>query len=293
MGGNAMPSCARKDVVREGESGVYHCISRCVRHAFLLGKDRVSGRNYNHRRQWIAERLQLLVSCFAIDVCFDAVASNHMHLVLRVLPQLVDQWTDREVARRWLLVTPGKRYLDTPPPEPTEKQIDALVNDPEKLQQARKNLCNLSKFMAALNEHIARRANQEDGVTGAFWEGRFWCREVTDEAGLLTCGLYVDLNLIRAGESTTPEDSEYTSVYFRVQGAKSRQTGQEQQAEVQDGWLAPLTLSANDRVVASTTGPAGLRSGAAGDLVRQIFGPAGLGGPPGARKRWPAPRKGA
>ena len=39
-----MPAYARKEIVREGEVGMYHCVARCVRRAFLCGEDAVSGK---------------------------------------------------------------------------------------------------------------------------------------------------------------------------------------------------------------------------------------------------------
>src|SRR5688572_29735874 len=74
--------------------------------------------------------------------------------------------------------------------------------------------------MRSLNEHLARRANLEDGCTGRFWQGRFKSQALLDEVGLLTAMAYVDLNPVRAGIAPTPEDSEFTSIYQRIQALR-------------------------------------------------------------------------
>ena len=98
--------------MRDGEPGIFHCWQRCVRRAFLLGIDSLTGKDFNHRRQWMIERLELLVANFVIDVGFLAILSNHFHLVLRTNPRLVKRMGTWEVARRWLRVYPGRRVLD-------------------------------------------------------------------------------------------------------------------------------------------------------------------------------------
>ena len=206
-----------------------------------MGKDEKFGRDYGHRRDWILERLELLASCFAIDVAFFATLSNHMHLVLRSMPRLVKQMGNQEVARRWLRVYPGKRVLDGQWIEPTQAQVEALAQDKVKLKKIRKRLSSISWFMGALSEYVARRANLEDDVTGCFWESRFKCREVADESALLVCGIYVDLNQMRAGEACTPEDSFYSSISHRLL-AESSEAGDTSRGRVAD-WLAPLTVA--------------------------------------------------
>jgi len=236
-----MPACARKEIVRQGAPGTYHVWSRCVRRAFLLGTDPVTGRDHNHRRDWVIERLKLLVASFAIDVGFVAVLSNHFHLVLRTDPRLAKRMGNQEIARRWLRVFPGKRVLDGVWIEPSKKQVEALAKDKKKIQTIRQRLSSVSWFMSALSEYIARRSNREDNCRGRFFEGRFSCREITSENALLVCGIYVDLNQIRAGEALTPEDSTHSSVAFRLRATRAK-CGDPMPG---DQWLAPLTLESN------------------------------------------------
>ncbi len=71
---------ARYRLVDTRTTPYYHCISRCVRRAFLCGIDKWSGQNFDHRKQWILDRTNSLSEVFAIDVCAYALVSNHFHL---------------------------------------------------------------------------------------------------------------------------------------------------------------------------------------------------------------------
>ncbi len=110
-----MPAYARREIVATDHIGVYHCIARCVRRAFLCGDDPATGKNYDHRKGWIRDRLQTLASAFAIEVCGYSVMSNHFHVVLRVRPDLAGAWSDDEIAARWLRFCPATKPRDSRP----------------------------------------------------------------------------------------------------------------------------------------------------------------------------------
>ncbi|MEJ2381756.1 MAG: transposase, partial [Gammaproteobacteria bacterium] len=57
----------RKALVSLEATPYYHCVSRCVRRAFLCGEDAHSGKSYEHRRTWIRDRIRQLAAIFAID----------------------------------------------------------------------------------------------------------------------------------------------------------------------------------------------------------------------------------
>ncbi len=212
----------RSKYVSEGQEGVYHCFSRCVRRAFLYGFDKVTGRDFSHRKAWIVERLRYLAAIFAIEVCAYAILENHYHTILRTRPDIVATWSDHEVAIRWLTLFPRHRSTPGTPIPPAEEEIRALADCPERIAKLRRRLCSLSWFMGRLNEFIARAANKEDLVKGRFWESRFKCQALLDEAATVACMVYVDLNPIRAGLAGTPEGSDFTSIQERIRAWKNQ-----------------------------------------------------------------------
>lgn len=209
----------RSQLVDAENPGIYHCVSRCVRQAFLCGRDRLSGRNFDHRKDWIESRILELAEYFAVSVYAYTVMSNHLHVVVRIDPQAPVTWTDEEVARRWLHAFPGA-LCGSDDPQFLNRSILSLTGDEKRLAVIRSRLGSLSWFMRALNEPIARMANREDDCTGRFWEGRFKCQALLDERAALSCMTYVDLNPVRAGLCKTLEQSCHTSVQRRLRNAK-------------------------------------------------------------------------
>lgn len=194
-------------------SGFFHCVSRCVRRAWLCGEDPVSGRCFDHRRAWVEHRLIHLAESFAVGLYAWAVMSNHTHVVLRVDPTAADRWTDEEVAHRWARLT---RRLEPLSEEEVRSRIAQVLGSPGRVDVLRERLGSLSWFMRFLNESIARAANAEDGCTGRFWEGRFKCQALLDEDAVLAAMTYADLNPIRSGLADELMDSDFTSIQRRL-----------------------------------------------------------------------------
>ncbi len=200
----------------------YHCVNRCVRRAFLCGVDTQTGVSYEHRREWIADKIKVLSETFAIDVAAYAVMSNHYHVVLRVDQEQAESWNGVEVIERWnvffTLPVLISRFMKGECTSSAElKVVDEII------EKWRTRLHDISWFMRLLNESIARESNKEDNVTGRFWEGRFKSQALLDEQAVIACMAYVDLNPIRADMAKTPEQSDFTSIQERIQKVMQKQ----------------------------------------------------------------------
>ncbi|WP_105166585.1 transposase [Pseudoalteromonas sp. T1lg23B] len=211
---------ARKRQISLSDTPYYHCVSRCVRRAFLCGEDKLTGKSYEHRRGWVEQRLLFLAKVFCIDVCAYAVMSNHTHVVLYVDAKKAQRLSDKAMLLRWHKMFKGSKltlmYLNGERLDEGQR----LLLDKE-IKEYRNRLSSISWFMRVLNENIARRANKEDKCTGHFWEGRFKSQALLDEAALMACMAYVDLNPVRAKIAKTPEGSAHTSIKLRCEHTKA------------------------------------------------------------------------
>ena len=164
-----MARLARGETIDPTQVQIVHAVQRCVRRAFLCGLDAVTGKSFEHRRQWIRDRMEFLASVFGIDCLTYTVMSNHLHTVLRRRPDVVATWNDQEIARRWLTLFPNRKNKDGSPAEPTKSEISMITSSRKVLAERRRRLSDISWWMRCTAEVIARRANQEDECTGRFW----------------------------------------------------------------------------------------------------------------------------
>jgi REP element-mobilizing transposase RayT len=178
----------------------YHLVSRCVRRSWLCGVDRQSRKDFEHRKDWLEERIHHLAQYFAVAIDAYAIMSNHFHLVVYFDPQESNRWSDEEVADRWFAVFPPRMNIQSVVDQQATLNLhrDILLQIPEKLSHARQTLGSLSMFMKHLKQPVAYQANKEDHCSGHFFEGRFYSGALLDENAVIAAMAYVDLNPIRA-----------------------------------------------------------------------------------------------
>ena len=260
-----MSRSTRSEVFDPGEIEIAHVTNRTVRRCFLFGDDPLTGKNFDHRKIWIEKHLQHFAAHFGIDLIAFAILSNHFHLILRTRPDIVASWDDTEVARRWMMICPKRKDSEGNPLPPSESELNLIRNCPDKLQEIRTRLSNLSWWMRLMCQRIAQRANREEEESGRFFQDRFKAVRLIDESSLLACSAYVDLNPIRAALAETLEDSEFTSVRRRIEALMADGVDNndavastaDKRGRFADSFLSPIELnegSGATGLLASTSG---------------------------------------
>jgi hypothetical protein len=275
-----MARLGRAELFSPDEIATVHVMNRVVRRCFLMGDDPLSGKNYDHRKAWIENELERVAAYFGIDLLNFAILSNHFHLVLRSRPDVVNGWTSREVARRWLLLCPHRKHKNGSPRAPTEPELNSICSDRKLLQEIRLRLSDISWWMRLVCQRIAQWANAEEEETGKFWQSRYRAVRLLDEEAILAGAAYVDLNPIRAAIAQTLETSDYTSVQRRIEALRASlaysSAGDGQSADPPppqqqaDAFLAPLEIDERNDALGPRTSASGKRCSDKGFLAMPL-----------------------
>ncbi len=220
---------SRSDLIPESSHGVFHLVTRCVRRERLLDR--------GDRKTLLCRGLAGWLRHMGIDVLAYAIMGNHVHVVVRLRPDVVAGWGDLEVARHALAVLPVRSGPGLEPLSVTPALVERYGDNAKWLKEQRSRLSSPSWLLRLVKQEMSRRANAEDGCTGHFWEKRFTSVALLDAAATLACMVYVDLNPLRAGMVKVPEDSLFTSIRHRIarvrSSARSDQTAEDSDLGVQ------------------------------------------------------------
>ncbi|BAM02345.1 transposase [Phycisphaera mikurensis] len=214
-----MPRRNRCLIVDPDLPQAWHVSNRCARSLFLLepgAHDRGDREPEDHRKELLLARLEKLAAVSSIEVLAFSVMGNHLHLVLRNVPEVGHAWSPQEVLDRWLALHPLRNRQGPREPEPGE--LEALVADEAWVAATRRKLMDLSQFMKELKQHVAVEVNKLERGSGAFWSGRYKSKPIDDPEGhqLVRSMVYVDLNPLAAGLCDRPEDGRHTSLEGRL-----------------------------------------------------------------------------
>lgn len=135
---------ARSILIPPGSPGTFHCVSRCVRRAFLCGEDRLTGRSFAHRRLWVENRIHELAGIFGVAIWGYAVMSNHLHVVVQTLPEAVAHWSADEVAARWVRLFPRQDQNH-------ELRAEVLAGNDNRIELLRERLSDLLEHSPGRN----------------------------------------------------------------------------------------------------------------------------------------------
>jgi hypothetical protein len=194
----------------------YHCVTRCVRRAYFPGEQE------HHRKEWIENRLEELAGCFAVAVGGFSVMNNHVHVLLRLDPDVAAGWSDEEVVRRWGLLCPprdkSRRRLPV-----TDEWVQWRLKDGQWLATTRERLQSISQLEAA------SQGSALGSLAAAGLEDSLWLCPIEDRRGLdssregmitgFPLGSYVGLvgytaRLFRPGKATI--SAELAGIFDRL-----------------------------------------------------------------------------
>ena len=163
---------ARAQLVDSSVTRWYHCVSRCVRRASLLGEGTFD------RKAWLEHRLQELAQIFSVSLGGFTVLDNHLHVLIRLDPEAAAAWSDEQVVRRW-----GRLF---PPHDGAAARAGRQRMGQGQLKNAAWVATARERLEPRLVHEVPERAARPTGqpgreTGGAFFEGRFKSVAILEE----------------------------------------------------------------------------------------------------------------
>ena len=178
----------RRLIITE-EIAVYHVISRTALDGFPLG---------DIEKEFLLDLIKRFSALYFVEILGFCLMGNHFHLLVKMLPG--HEFTDQEIEKRFVGFYGKDRVF-------AEGLIPSL----------RGKLSNLSEFVREIKVNFARYYNKRHNRRGYFWGDRFKSVIVDKGETLVNCLAYIDLNPLRAGIVSRPEDYRWNSLGYHIQ----------------------------------------------------------------------------
>lgn len=172
-----------------GEDAYYHIISRTVGGEFYLG---------DVEKEKLLNIIKSYSNLYFVKIIGFSILDNHFHLLVKSETGL--NTSDNELLRRLC------RFYD-------KSEEHFKLN----LDMHRNKLENISEFMKSVKLTFTKWYNRTNNRKGYFWGDRFKSILVQSGDALLNMLAYIDLNPIRAGIVSKPEDYRWSSISYRIQ----------------------------------------------------------------------------
>jgi putative transposase len=182
-----MPRIPR--MVINDETTVYHVMSRSALDGFPLG---------DIEKDFMLDLIKRYTALYFVEILGICIMGNHFHILVKTLPEY--KFTDQDIKKRCVGFYGDDRAF-------TDGLIPSL----------RSKLSNLSEFVREIKVGFARYYNKRHNRRGYFWGDRFKSVIVDKGETLINCLAYIDLNPLRAGIVSRPEDYRWNSLGYHVQ----------------------------------------------------------------------------
>ncbi len=177
-------------IIITGEPTAYHIMSRTALAGYPI--DDVD-------KDFFVEQVLKLSKLFFVEVLGFCCMGNHFHLLVRMRPDTY--YSDEDLKKRLSV------FYDKEP----------IFYEDGQLPFYRAKLTNLSEYIREVKVRFARFYNKRHGRRGYFWGDRFKSVVVENGETLINCLAYIDLNPVRAGLVTRPEDYRWNSIGYYIQ----------------------------------------------------------------------------
>ena len=184
-----MPRIAR--LIVKGEPTVYHVMSRTALDGLVLG---------DIEKEYLLNLVKRLSKIYFTEVLGFCLMGNHFHLLVRMHPG--QGYDDEEIKTRF-----SQYYGDEPKIPISDGQIPYF----------RKKWESLSEYVKEIKQGFSRFYNRRHHRKGFFWSDRYKSVIVDNGETLINSLAYIDLNPVRAGIVSKPEEYRWASLGYHVQ----------------------------------------------------------------------------